>query len=243
MKLLMTLAAAIALLVAALPVASEEAECDVECLAQLHYEDAELVCDVEWVVPFHRQQRYRWKDGVKFDRFAWAQEAEGLLEYSGDKLEVRLIDGNGRHVSWVDATYTCDYDTNTGAAMKWDIYNKDTGELLWSEADEPSEPVVEDECDLECHYLRYEESAEEPCQRMIEQHVSQYSYRWKVGMLRSRFESGGWYNKSEGLFTYSGERLEVFLDGSWVWAKYSCIYDTNSGRALFGEVFRKDMVE
>lgn len=48
-----------------------------------------------------------------FIRFAWADEAAGVMTYFGDRL--KLQNGFG---AWVNVSYACDYDTEKSVALK-----------------------------------------------------------------------------------------------------------------------------
>lgn len=94
-------------------IAAEACRSSASCWGEQHLVEATLRCRAE--IPRLAAYTSRWTDGLlefKFPLVRWHSRDDGILIYSGDKIEFQ--NGFG---AWQNMVYECVFDTNTGYAI------------------------------------------------------------------------------------------------------------------------------
>jgi hypothetical protein len=83
---------------------------DLDCWAKRHWGKASPSCygAVESLAKIDAQ----WQSGVKFPNHRWANEAQGTVTYTGDRIKFQ--NGFGAYIPHV---YECDYDPDTESVV------------------------------------------------------------------------------------------------------------------------------
>ena len=103
---------------------------------------------------------------------------------------------------------------------------------------EKKKPEIPCDTDLNCWNKKWRVDAWTYCAAEVERYPK-YDYKWTNGWLEPRFSKYGWRDKSKGILTYWGDKVQFQNGfGAWVRMQYSCDFNPHTKRAK-ATVFRK----
>ena len=86
--------------------------------------------------------------------------------------------------------------------------------------------------DLQCWGDKKALEAIFACEDLIE-NLARYTHEWTDGILEPKFSKFRWENRSEGVVTYMGDKIQFQNGfGAWMPHRYRCDYDTLKKRVL-----------